>query len=130
MSTHTILIEPVTCGVQGQRYRVTYLGRVLLDRVREPLFDACRALAAKGIAGRLEMWRPGRTAPDMAVEIGQGARVAVAETAGHGPVFRQWQPFAAVAEQCAFPAVTGRSRTGGSKFSVGQAHSDSRLSAG
>ena len=52
--TTRITIQTTSIGQRGQHYRVTDAGRVLLESTREPLFDACRALAAKGITGRLE----------------------------------------------------------------------------
>ena len=100
-----ITIEPVALGHRGERYRVTYEGRVLLEAVREPLFDACRALKALGVAGRLEMWRLGKGHYDAAVDIERGARWTVAETAESGPVISPWRPFAREANEHAFPAV-------------------------
>ena len=40
------------------RYRVWHVGKVLIKRARNPEHEACRALAAQGISGRLETrWR-------------------------------------------------------------------------
>lgn len=108
MITHSILIEPVSLGDRGYRYCVTYNGKVLLESVREPLLEACRALAAKGLRGRLQMWRTGKAYPDMVADIERGARLTVAETAGSGPVLRAWQPFQPSQHGHAFAAVTGR----------------------
>jgi hypothetical protein len=110
MTAHRILIEPVTLGERGHRYRITHAGRVLVESSREPLLDACRALLAQGIPGRLEMWRLGKAHPDAAVEIERGAGLTVAETAEHGPVFRRWRPYAADAEEHARADVPGPAR--------------------
>src|SRR5262249_35433221 len=45
------------------RYRVTYLGKTLIESTRDPEFDACRALAAKGIIGILVTYSPGSSVP-------------------------------------------------------------------
>ena len=60
---HSITIEPVSQGERGQRYRATYAGAVLVDSSRNPEFDACRALLARGITGKLETWWRGRLLP-------------------------------------------------------------------
>ena len=104
-TTHAIkiTIEPASIGQRGQRYRVFHEGCVLLVSTREPLFDACRALLAQGVTGRLQMWRPGKAHHDMAVDIEAGARLAVIETASRGPVFGPWQPWEEETEEHAFP---------------------------
>jgi hypothetical protein len=56
----SIVIEPTTFGERGQRYRVTYLGGVLVESSRNPEFDARRALLARRITGRMEVRRPGQ----------------------------------------------------------------------
>jgi hypothetical protein len=70
---HSILIEPTTIGDRGQRYRVTYLGNIIVESTRNPEFDACRALLTRGITGKLEMWRAGKTHPD--VTLGHSSRL-------------------------------------------------------
>src|SRR5262245_29994958 len=58
---HRIYIEPTTIrGDRGQYYRVHYRGAPLIDETWNPEFEACRALSARGIAGRLEVWRFGK----------------------------------------------------------------------
>jgi len=60
----------------------------------EPEFEACRALVARGIIGRLETWRTGKTHPDMIVpDIEEGARWTVVENDKEGPVIKRWEPF-------------------------------------
>jgi hypothetical protein len=59
--THHITIEPTTIrGERGQYYRVYFEGAVLIE---EP-FEACRALVARGITGRLERRRYGHRRND------------------------------------------------------------------
>ena len=103
--TTRITIEAVSIGHRGQRYRVTHAERVLIESTREPLFDACRALLAQGVAGRLEMWRPGKAHPDMSADIERGAALTVAETAEIGPVIRPWRSFHRETDEPAFPDV-------------------------
>ena len=105
LMTTRITIQTTSIGQRGQHYRVTDAGRVLLESTREPLFDACRALAAKGITGRLEMWRPSKTYPDMTADIIKGAGLTVAETAEIGPIIRDWKPFARKDTEHAFAAA-------------------------
>jgi hypothetical protein len=52
-----IEIEPVSLVERGERYRVRYAGTVLIESSRNPEFDACGALLAKGIAGHMEVAR-------------------------------------------------------------------------
>jgi hypothetical protein len=89
------VVEPTALGERGHGYRVTYTGAVLVDGSRNPEFDACRALLARGIRGKLEVWRKGATFPATVLDIEAGARLTVAETDAAGPRFMRWQPFSA-----------------------------------
>jgi hypothetical protein len=52
-----IVIEPMTIrGERGQCYRVYFEDAVLIEDTWNPEFEACRALVARGVAGRLEVW--------------------------------------------------------------------------
>jgi hypothetical protein len=53
----------------------------LVEGRRNPIFDACRALLARGITGRLEVWRPGKQSCDTQLNIECGALFAIRETA-------------------------------------------------
>ena len=117
--TAIITIEPVSIGQRGQRYRITHAERVLIESTREPLFDACRALLAQGITGRLEMWRPGKAHSDMSTDIERGAALTVAETAESGPDFRPWRPFEKDADEHAFPAVPSEAAMASRDLPVG-----------
>jgi hypothetical protein len=74
-------IESIGLTEQGQRYRATYAGDILAEGRRNPIFDACRALLARGITGWLEVWRTGKTSADMQLDIERGAGLAICETA-------------------------------------------------
>ena len=89
---HRIDIEVVGLGERGHRYRVTYEGRTLIDSCRVPGLDACRALLAMGITGKLEMWRLGKAWPDMQLDIEGGAKLTVLENENEGPRFAWWRP--------------------------------------
>jgi hypothetical protein len=86
-------VEVVGLGERGHRYRVTYGGGVLIASCRVPEFDACRALLALGITGKLEMWRPGKEWPDMQLDIEAGAKLTVIENENEGPRFGLWRSF-------------------------------------
>src|SRR5262249_53241879 len=52
-----------------------------------------RVLSARGIAGRLEVWRFGKSDPDMSVpDIAKAAEWTVKENETRGPHFVRWQP--------------------------------------
>jgi hypothetical protein len=92
--THRIQIEPTTIrGERGQHYRVSYEGAVLIDETWNPELAACRELLARGIVGRLEVWRRGKSHPDMLVpDIAKAAEWTVKENETRGPHFGRWQP--------------------------------------
>jgi hypothetical protein len=91
---HSTRVEPEPIGLteQGLRYRVTYVGEVLVEGRRNPIFDACRALLAQGITGRLEVWRRGKTSADMQLDIERGASLAICETAAESLRAVPWRP--------------------------------------
>ena len=91
-SATRVEIEQTNLNEHGQRYRVTYDGEVLADGRRNPIFDACRALLARGIIGRLEVWRRGKTSADMQLDIERGARLAVWESEKHSLRTMAWRP--------------------------------------
>jgi hypothetical protein len=106
-----IVIEPTGLGDRGHRYRVTHAGTVLIDGSRNPEFDACRALLARGLRGRLEVWRKGAAFPAMVLDIEAAARLTVAETEREGPRFAPWRPFSVDDDQNAVLSSTGQPRT-------------------
>src|SRR5262245_29278865 len=61
---HRIVIEPATIrGDRGQYHRVYFQDGVLIEDTWNPEFEACRALVARGVTGRLEVWRAGAAYP-------------------------------------------------------------------
>ncbi len=115
MTTYRIEIEAISIGHYGQRYRVSFGGRILFKSVREPLFAACRALAAQGIKGRLVMFRAGKAYPDMTAHIERGAGMIVSETTTHGPVLRPWRPLKESAPNTTTAAVRRTARAADSE---------------
>ena len=97
--THRIEIDPISRGARGQRYQVTYAGDVLIESSCNPEFDACRALLAQSITGKLAVWRRGAAAPCMTLDIERGARLTISETDKEGPRLVRWRPFVAVDAQ-------------------------------
>jgi len=89
---HRIDVECTHYASAGARYRVTYLGETLVEGARTPLFDACRALLAKGITGTLVMYSPGSSTLRMRVDIEEGAQLTIAEGDKAGPRFARYRP--------------------------------------
>ena len=86
-----VTIAPTALGERGHRYRVTYADGTLIEGSRVPALDACRALLALGITGKLEVWRPGKEWPDMQLDIERGAQLTVEESDRQAPRFVRWR---------------------------------------
>jgi hypothetical protein len=117
----SIVIEPTTLGERGQRYRVTYLGSVLVESTRNPEFDACRALLAQSITGHLEVWRAGRSAPDARLDIERGAKLTTEE--GDRQTLRvvRWKPHAEEVSRSVVVSGRRSSRTAARELAATQA---------
>jgi hypothetical protein len=96
---HRIDVERTHYTSTGARYRVTYLGEKLIEGARTPLFDACRALLAKGITGTLVMYSPGSSVHRAKVDIEEGAQLMVAEGDKAGPRLARYRPHPGGAEE-------------------------------
>jgi hypothetical protein len=92
-------LEPLGLTEHGRRYRVTHAGETLVEARRNPIFDACRALLARGITGRLEVWRQGKTSADMQLDIERGAGLAISESATQSLQVVSWRPRPDIASQ-------------------------------
>jgi hypothetical protein len=79
--------------VSGHKWDVIIDGDLLLKASKNPEFEACRALVAKGLAGKLTTYRDGR--PAMTLDIEKAAKVTVRETKALGPRFARYLPFPA-----------------------------------
>jgi hypothetical protein len=75
------------------RYRVHLDGNILIDRCRDPEFDACCKLHALGMTGTVETWMTGATAPGFRLDIATGAKLATTEGNRRGPRLTKWEPF-------------------------------------
>jgi hypothetical protein len=89
---HRIEIERPHYTPTGARYRVTYLGATLIESARDPEFEACRALLARGITGTLVTYSPGGSVPRMRVDIEQAAKLTTVEKAKDGPRLARYRP--------------------------------------
>ena len=89
---HRVDIEPTHYTSTGARYRVTYLGETLIQSARDPAFEACRALLAKGVKGRLVTYSPGSSVPRVRVDIETGARLTTIDNATEGPRIGHYRP--------------------------------------
>lgn len=91
-------------GGRGCRYDVHFdTGELLLGKSDEPIYDACRQLAARGVTGRLEVWRAGKRHADVIVrDIVRAGGWTIEETAKVGPRFRRHRPMTATAFSARF----------------------------
>ena len=64
-------------------------GTEIVARSRQPIFDACRALNARGVGGMVEAWHAGARFPAMTVGVAIGAALAVSETDRDGQLVRE-----------------------------------------
>jgi len=86
-NSHRIDIEPISLGQRGQLYRVHHAGAVLMQSSRNPEFDSCRLLLAKGMVGQLEVWHLGGRFPAMRIDIAKGAGLTIEDSDRCGPRF-------------------------------------------
>jgi hypothetical protein len=87
--------KPPITGGKAQRYQVWLGNEVLIEDTHNPEYEACRALLARGITGRLETYREGNPHPAMILDIEKAAKLTISEGA-HGPTRVKWQPFEGV----------------------------------
>jgi hypothetical protein len=86
-------VHEVTIRPFGRRYEVWWRGVCIVERSRDPEFDACRALQALGVCGTAEVWREGATAPAMRLDIAWGAERRTEEGERVGPRVAIWKAF-------------------------------------
>jgi hypothetical protein len=80
MRTATARLHPKWDGGRdGYRYSVLYDGKLLVDRSRDPEFDAARALLAKGITGKLTLLDGKTGKPRTIIDIEKAARLCTQE---------------------------------------------------
>lgn len=73
-------------------YRASLAGRVLIESA-EPVYATCRARAAKGLSGPIEVWHPKSDAPALRTTVQTGSRWAVSEGERSGPRVVQYRDF-------------------------------------
>ena len=115
-----IVIEPTTIrGKRGQYYRVYFRDGVLIEHTSNPEFEACRALVARGVTGRLEVWRAGAPCPAMVVpDIERAATRTVKRTRKSGPDLPRGRPYLRIWALMPLP-VTRCSRQRPKRFWMG-----------
>jgi hypothetical protein len=106
-----VVITPTSQGKRGQRYQVAYLGSLLIESALNPEFDACRALLAQGITGKLAVWRRGSEFPAMTLDIERAAGLTVSDTDAGGLRIVSWRPFSAEDAPDAVPSRAVGART-------------------
>jgi hypothetical protein len=117
---HRVELEPVSIGHRGQRYRAHYAGAVLIEGSRNPEFDACRALLARGITGTLEVWHKGATFASMRLDIEKGARLTVVDSDSIGPRITRWHPRFEDVAQNAVSRDAGSPRAAANEIQTGR----------
>ena len=91
--THKARLHPTWLGGRtGYVYSVIYGGELLVDRSRDPEFDAARALMARGIiTGKLTLCDGKTGVPRSVIDIEQAAKLATSE-GQHRLRFVKWTP--------------------------------------
>lgn len=98
VSTLKIFIQPTSLEQRGQNYSVSFEGRTIIAKTRNPSADACRRLVALGHSGRLEVWAKGEPFARLIFrDIVTTAGLTIAENTAHGPRVATYQPFNASA---------------------------------
>jgi hypothetical protein len=68
-------------------------GEEIVARSWDPEFAACRALKARGLAGRVEFFRAGLAHPCLIIrDLLEGAGLRTLEDDWRGPALKKWQP--------------------------------------
>jgi hypothetical protein len=119
VKAHRIVIEPTSIrGERGQYYRVYFEGAVVIEDTWNPEFEACRALVARGVTGRLETWRADKPYPGLIFpDIAEGARWTVVENPKEGPLAHVPSPLRSLRpSRCGVECrpCAGSRKTGGS----------------
>jgi hypothetical protein len=84
-------LHPIWVGGRaGYVYSVIYDGKLLVDRSRDPMCDAARALLAQGITGKLTMLDGKTGKPRTIIDIEKAARLTV-EEGPCAPRFRKYR---------------------------------------
>jgi hypothetical protein len=75
----TARLHPIKPKKGGEVYSVIFRGKLLVERSKEPEFDAARALLAKGITGKLTLLDGKTGKPRIVIDIEPLAQLCVKE---------------------------------------------------
>ena len=76
-----------------QFYSATLNGRVIVEKSSDPEFDACRAMQAARLTGRVEFYWPGVPYPGLIVrDLDKAAGLRVVESERTAPIVTKWRP--------------------------------------
>lgn len=81
-----------TYGNDAYIYHVSFEGAMIVTRSRDPEFDACRALKALGLTGKLQIIDANTGQHRLTVDIAKGAKLAAREDS-RGMRFARWVPW-------------------------------------
>jgi hypothetical protein len=93
MTAHRIIVAQCPRRNDGSfnpDFMAWYQGELIVAASREPLFEACRVLLARGLSGPIEMWDRSQPFQRMRTTIETGASLTVEES-GTGARFRKWR---------------------------------------
>ena len=96
--TVTARIHPRWVGGKAV-YSIIFDGRLLVERSRDPEFDAARALAARGITGTLTLLDGKTGLPRLTLDIEKAAKLTVREDRRKGPLFVKYVPWGESAKE-------------------------------
>ena len=93
VTIHRVILQPTHRTPKKQFYKATFNGRVIVPKSSDPEFDACRAMQALGLSGRVEFYRPGVPYPGLIIrDLDKAAGLRVVEGEGMAPAVKKWRP--------------------------------------
>ena len=75
-----------------ERWHVEYEGELIVTRSRDPEHDACRALLARGVRGRVAFIHAATGTAGLLVDIARGAGRTTVDGPTGTPRARNWRP--------------------------------------
>jgi hypothetical protein len=91
--TQVEIYPTLGAGDAGYLYDVTYLGKTLLERTRNPAYDSARALQSLGATGQLSVVDGVTGVKRMTVDIEKGAKLVASDHKQRGLSVRKWKPY-------------------------------------
>ena len=94
MNSLSIRIDSLPRGVGGQqRYTVYFSGECLIERARDPEYEACRVLRDRGYSGMLKTYWRHSDVPSMVLDIKHAAERSTTEGVNTVVRVSKYSPF-------------------------------------